>query len=367
MKTAHRDFNRSGARRHGRAMHEKSSPVVGRSDRTRLDPRRLASLIRVAGATACGGLNSQGLAGTDGGATGGAPGARDRPSSPEGTNDPDLLLDRYRLPGAGGDGNRMRRRFGGRPRRWLRRTRRRLGPWRHHQHRGRDRRGGTCAGGVTGTGGGARRARRAPPARMAPRARRAGQERPAPPATKGPPARPAPPAPRARRGARAGPARPAPLAQKAPRARAGQRGPVVRQADRRGWRQGTAGAGGGAFICQADEACTAHQECQTACSGGADSHSTFCGCADQGGGGLTLACVPLPCGGRDAAVNDAGPIFGACDRASRTATTAISAPTPSASRSAPRTHRCTASAPPTAAAVAASGPAPPGLPATSLA
>jgi collagen type I alpha len=76
--------------------------------------------------------------------------------------------------------------------------------------------------------------------------------------------------------------------------------------------QGTAGAGGGAFICQVGETCTAGRECQTACSSGPNSHSTFCSCADQGGGGLTLACVSVPCGGADAAVNDAGSIFQAC-------------------------------------------------------
>jgi pilus assembly protein FimV len=76
--------------------------------------------------------------------------------------------------------------------------------------------------------------------------------------------------------------------------------------------KGAAGAGGGGFICQANATCTAGQECQLACSGGASSQSTFCSCTDQGGGGLTLACVSLACGGRDAAVNDAGPIVGAC-------------------------------------------------------
>jgi len=52
---------------------------------------------------------------------------------------------------------------------------------------------------------------------------------------------------------------------------------------------------------------------QTACSGGVNSASTFCSCADQGGGSPTLACVSLPCGGHDAGVTDGGsPIFGTC-------------------------------------------------------
>ena len=77
---------------------------------------------------------------------------------------------------------------------------------------------------------------------------------------------------------------------------------------------GGGGAGGGGLICKANQACpTLGEQCQTACSGGATSESSFCTCADQGGGQPTLACVSLACGGHDAGVTDAGnPIFHTC-------------------------------------------------------
>ncbi|HVV49261.1 MAG TPA: hypothetical protein VHO06_06370, partial [Polyangia bacterium] len=76
---------------------------------------------------------------------------------------------------------------------------------------------------------------------------------------------------------------------------------------------GAGGAGGSGLVCKADQTCTLGQQCQTACSGGATSASTFCTCADQGGGQPTLACLSLPCLGHDAGADDAGsPIFHAC-------------------------------------------------------
>jgi hypothetical protein len=63
---------------------------------------------------------------------------------------------------------------------------------------------------------------------------------------------------------------------------------------------GAAGAGGngGTQVCQSNATCTTlGQNCQTSCTTGANSHSTFCSCADQGGGQPTLACVSLTCGG----------------------------------------------------------------------
>src|SRR5204862_227877 len=59
---------------------------------------------------------------------------------------------------------------------------------------------------------------------------------------------------------------------------------------------GGGGGNGGTQVCQSNATCTTlGQSCQTSCTTGANSHSTYCTCADQGGGQPTLACVSLTC------------------------------------------------------------------------
>ena len=62
---------------------------------------------------------------------------------------------------------------------------------------------------------------------------------------------------------------------------------------------GTAGgggrAGGGGLVCAAQQACTAGQTCQTACTAGTNgARTSFCTCT-AANGGMELACVDIPC------------------------------------------------------------------------